>query len=56
MCIRDSPCTEENYTDERNVFGGYALVCLRADRAPGEIHLTVSGAGLTPGTLTVEMA
>lgn len=51
-----NPCTEENYTNERNVFGGYALVCLRADRAPGEIHLTVSGAGLTPGTLTVEMA
>ena len=51
-----NPCTEENYTNERNVFGGYALVCLRADRAPGGIHLTVSGAGLTPGTLTVEMA
>lgn len=49
-----NPCTEENYTHERNVFGGYALACLRAGRGPGEIKLTVRGAGLPDATVTVQ--
>ena len=49
------PCTEENYTDRRAVFGGYALVCVRAARQAGTITVTVSGEGLASGTACNEM-
>ena len=50
-----NPCTEENYTNERNVFGGYALACVRAGREAGEIKVTVTGEGLTAGTVSVKV-
>lgn len=49
-----NPCTEENYTNKRYVFGGYALACVRAGRTPGEIRITVCGEGLTSGTAVVK--
>ncbi len=48
-----NPCTEENYTNERNVFGGYALAVLRAAREPSEIVLTVSAEGLPDASITI---
>ncbi len=50
-----NPCTEENYTTERNVFGGYALACVRAGREPGEIRVTVTGEGLSAGSVCVKV-
>ena len=49
-----NPCTEENYTNKRYVFGGYALACVRAGRTPGEIRITVRGEGVASGTAIVK--
>ncbi len=48
-----NPCTEENYTNERNAYQGYALAVLRAGRTPAEICLKVSAEGLPEATVTV---
>lgn len=50
-----NPCTEENYTNDRAVFGGYALACVRAGREPGEIKVTVTGEGIAAGVVTVKV-
>lgn len=50
-----NPCTTENYCQDRNVFGGYALACVRANCEPGAIHITVTGTDLKSGTATIQM-
>ena len=48
-----NPCTEENYSNERNAFQGYALAVLRAGREPAEITLKVTAEGLPEAQVTI---
>ena len=48
-----NPCTEENYSNERNAFAGYALAVIRAGREPAQIKLTVSAEGLPDASVVI---
>ena len=48
-----NPCTDENYTDHRRLYDGYALIAVRSGKDPGEAKITVQSDGIGDACISI---